>query len=217
MTTPTHPHIWKRPLTILVDMDGVMCDFEGHMLSEFRKRYPYDPYVKPEDRNTFYMAEQYDQIRSGLAVKIKDIMREPGFFRSMPPIPGAIDAIKEMAEMESVQVFICTAPISEPFNCVPEKYEWVNHYLGKDWMMRIILTHDKTLVSGHLLIDDKHEVTGLLENPSWDHVIFTQCHNRHLPVDKTSKFTSRLDNWTDGSWRCLVDTYQQRVVRHGSN
>ena len=49
--------------TVLVDMDGVMCDFENHMLSAFRKRYLCEPFVSPVDRRTFYMAEQYDKLK----------------------------------------------------------------------------------------------------------------------------------------------------------
>jgi len=58
-----------RPLCVLVDMDGVMCDFENHMLLEFRKRYPLEPFVSPADRRTFYMAEQYEKLKPGLAVR----------------------------------------------------------------------------------------------------------------------------------------------------
>lgn len=57
-----------RPLRVLVDMDGVMCDFEYHMLSEFRKKYPHEPFVAPDHRRTFYMAEEYDKLKPGLAV-----------------------------------------------------------------------------------------------------------------------------------------------------
>jgi len=57
-----------RPLCVLVDMDGVMCDFENHMLSEFQKRYPHEPIVSPDDRRTFYMSEQYDKLKPGLSV-----------------------------------------------------------------------------------------------------------------------------------------------------
>ena len=57
-----------RPLRVLVDMDGVMCDFEYHMLSEFRKKYPQEPFVTPDDRRTFYMAEEYDKLKPGSAV-----------------------------------------------------------------------------------------------------------------------------------------------------
>jgi 5'-nucleotidase len=212
MMQSLHEQNGKRPVRVLVDMDGVMCDFEGHMLAEFRKAHPSDPYVAPEDRSTFYMSEQYELIQPGLGVKVKEIMKKPGFFRSMPPIKGAVSAIKEMDKMEGVQVFICTAPIEEPFFCVKEKYEWVNCHLGKEWMQRIILTHDKTLIIGDILIDDKHEVSGSIAQPSWDHIIFTQCHNRHLANLRTCKFADRLDSWTDGSWYLLVDSYRQRVV-----
>jgi len=59
-----------RPLVVLVDMDGVICDFESHMLSEFQKKYPSEPFVLPADRRTFRMAEQYEKLKPGLAVRM---------------------------------------------------------------------------------------------------------------------------------------------------
>jgi len=39
-------------------------------------------------------------------LKIKQIMNDKGFFRTMPPIAGAIDALKEMSEMEGYVVVV---------------------------------------------------------------------------------------------------------------
>ena len=40
------------------------------------------------------------------------------------------------------------------------QYEWVENHLGKDWINRLILTRDKTMINGHVLIDDKINITG---------------------------------------------------------
>ena len=40
------------------------------------------------------------------------------------------------------------------------QYEWVEKHMGNDWAGKIILTPDKTLVNGHLLIDDRPNVKG---------------------------------------------------------
>jgi len=49
-------------------MDGVLCDFEGHMLKMFRKKFPEEPFVEPEKRNTIFMNEQYEKLKPGLGV-----------------------------------------------------------------------------------------------------------------------------------------------------
>jgi hypothetical protein len=49
-------------------MDGVLCNFESHMLSEFRRLFPDEPYVPPHQRRTFYMSDEYDRLRPGLGV-----------------------------------------------------------------------------------------------------------------------------------------------------
>ena len=54
-------------MIILIDMDGVLCDFEKHMLDRFREKYPDEPFIKPEERRTFYLKEQYET-KYGLGV-----------------------------------------------------------------------------------------------------------------------------------------------------
>lgn len=57
-----------RPLRVLVDMDGVLADFEGGFLKKFRARYPDKPYIALEDRRGFWVSEQYGQLRAELSV-----------------------------------------------------------------------------------------------------------------------------------------------------
>ena len=40
------------------------------------------------------------------------------------------------------------------------QYHWVEKHLGKSWVERIILTRDKTMVAGHILIDDTEHIAG---------------------------------------------------------
>jgi 5'-nucleotidase len=40
------------------------------------------------------------------------------------------------------------------------QYDWVKNHLGKHWLKKLILTADKTIVKGHLLIDDKVDIKG---------------------------------------------------------
>ncbi len=173
-------------MRVLVDMDGVLADFERGFLTIWRTRYPEKPYIPIEDRRVFYIRDQYPDAFTPL---IMEIQYEPGFIRGLPPIPGAIDAMEAMVEA-GIEVFICSSPFTQYRNCVLEKYEWVDAHLGKAWIDRVMLAKDKTLVKGDMLIDDRPIVRGIAE-PSWEHVIFNQPYNR----DQRGK--RRLRDWED--------------------
>lgn len=57
-----------RPVRVLVDMDGVLADFEGGLLRGFRRRFPGEPHVALEERRGFLAREQYRALRPDLAV-----------------------------------------------------------------------------------------------------------------------------------------------------
>lgn len=44
--------------------------------------------------------------------------------------------------------------------CVFVQYAWVDRHLGPDFLEKVILTRDKTIVSGDILIDDKLDILG---------------------------------------------------------
>ncbi|KAM9462989.1 5'(3')-deoxyribonucleotidase, mitochondrial [Clarias gariepinus] len=194
-----HPGSGAR-LRILVDMDGVIADFEGGFLKKYRQRYPNHPYVSLDERRGFWVSTQYGELREDLRDKAISIWESKNFFMELEPLPGSVEAVKEMAKMENTDVFICTSPIKHYAHCPYEKYAWVERHLGTDFLERVILTRDKTIVSGDILIDDKPDILGVEPNPSWEHVLFTACHNKHLPVSTTQR---RLLSWAD-DWRGIL-------------
>ena len=50
-----------NPLFVLIDMDQVLCKFEERVLETYRKRYPDEPFVPLEERQGFWIHEQYTQ------------------------------------------------------------------------------------------------------------------------------------------------------------
>ncbi|WP_455003872.1 5' nucleotidase, NT5C type, partial [Cardiobacterium hominis] len=80
---------------------------------------------------------------------------------------------------------------------VGEKIAWVEEHLGFDWTARVMLTKDKTLVRGDILIDDKPEISGSL-SPVWQHWLYDAPYNRHIN-------TPRRIRWQDpASWATLL-------------
>ena len=59
-----------------------------------------------------------------------------------------------------------------------EKMVWVGAVLGNDWKKRVVITSDKTLIKGALLIDDKIDIKGAA-NPEWEHIVFSRPYQLH--------------------------------------
>lgn len=129
----------------------------------------------------------------GKAAVLK-IMSHPGFYRNLQPFPGAVEALNDMLA-EGHDVHIVTSPWIDNVTCASDKLANIEETLGKGWAKRTIITSDKTIVRGDILLDDKPDIDGSI-TPTWEHVYFTQPYNR----DRTDK--RRLDNWVD--WRTLL-------------
>ncbi|XP_033988923.1 5'(3')-deoxyribonucleotidase, mitochondrial-like isoform X1 [Trematomus bernacchii] len=192
-----------KRLRVLVDMDGVLADFEGGFLKKYRAKYPEDPFISLQDRRGFWVSTQYGQLRSDLCEKAISIWESKDFFMELEPLPGGLEAVREMAQMENTDVFICTSPINHIQHCPYEKYAWVEQHLGQGFLEQVILTRDKTVISGDILIDDKPDILGVDPDPTWEHILFTACHNKHLsPPQK------RLLSWAD-DWRAILNSRRQ--------
>lgn len=48
--------------------------------------------------------------------------------------------------------------------------------------------------------------TGAEPKPSWEHVLFTACHNRHVQLQPPSR---RLHSWAD-DWKAILDSKRPR-------
>ncbi len=160
-------------MRILVDMDGVLADFENGFLKNWQEKYPDQTFIPLAERNIFYVSDQYPETVRSL---VFSVLCAPEFFRSLEPIPGSLEALKEMKRLGH-EVFICTSPLGEYQHCVLEKFEWVDEHLGPGWVSKIILTNDKTIVSADILIDDRPDIQGVAI-PNWEHILYDQPYNR---------------------------------------
>lgn len=162
---------------ILLDMDGVLADIESHFLAIYRERHPHAPFVPLDEREAFFTGDDYKRFGPDAHRLVYGIFCEPGFYRDIPPMAGAIEAMNDLAQQH--EVTICTAPFLSNPTCAQDKYTWVKEHLGKEWLQRLVVTRDKTLVRGDLLIDDRPEVKGAFP-PLWEHVIYDAPYNRHV-------------------------------------
>jgi 5'-nucleotidase len=178
-------------MRIFVDMDGVLTDFESGFLKKWQQKYP-EKFFKPlKSRITPKIADDYP---SEFKTLIFDIYYSANFIKSLPPIPGCVDALNEMRDM-GIEVFICTSPFIEYKNCVLEKYQWIDQHLGIEWIKNLILIRDKTLINADILIDDMPKISGIEQNPIWEHVLFDQPYNKNINK-------RRIINWR--KWKDIL-------------
>ncbi len=111
---------------VYVDMDNVLVDFP----SAFTK-------VDPK------LLEEYTG-------RVDEI---PNIFSLMEPLEGAIEAFNCLAERCDLYI-LSTAPWENP-SAWSDKLNWVKRYLGSPAYKRLILSHNKNLNRGDILIDDR--------------------------------------------------------------
>tara|TARA_R110000824_G_scaffold2372_3_gene11137 strand:- start:593 stop:1111 length:519 start_codon:yes stop_codon:yes gene_type:complete len=73
-------------------------------------------------------------------------------FSKFEPMPGAINAVKELTEMGH-DLFIATTPPWDHPDSWAQKRTWVLEHLPQ-FKKRMFLTHRKDLLKGEILIDD---------------------------------------------------------------
>ena len=104
----------------------------------------------------------------------------PDIFSLMEPMPGAVEAFKELSEKFDTYI-LSTSPWANP-SAWSDKLIWVKNYLGPSANKRLILSHHKNLNAGDFLIDDRtkngvnefkgeHLHFGTPKFPDWNAVV----------------------------------------------
>lgn len=168
---------------VLVDVDGVLCDIESALIEHVRREYPQAERKFP---GQWLVEQQFPDVP---AEYIGSWFDRAGTFRSLAPLPGAKRGVAMLREAGH-DVWLCSTPVANEY-CASEKQQWVNeHYplLRK----RLILTSDKTLVRGNVLIDDKPEITGRMQ-PVWEHVYYHQSSFTWADTDRLLAYLATKD------------------------
>lgn len=135
-------------------MDGIVVNLMGPWLKAYNALY--GDTLNEDEVDTWHVTEivkcSHDQMMA--------IIQRPGFFRSLPPIRGAIEGVRELMR-RGHEVRFCSAP------CGPrslfEKFEWLHHWFGPETAQRAFLCYEKHWLRADLLIDDKPETLA-----AWD-------------------------------------------------
>lgn len=189
----------EKPI-ILVDLDGPMADFDLAFYNLCRDRgYAMHRGQVHNDNRCFKHRFATDCITDpDEKVAARSHVDTSDWFRHLPPTEGAIEGIQELLAHPGVDdVFFCTKPMEANATCRDDKAQWVEEHLGVDWVRRLIVTPDKGMIRGSILLDDAPKAQWF-DRAEWRPVIFPMSWNA-----PGSKFSQKMTvcnapRWTWG-------------------
>jgi 5'-nucleotidase len=187
-------------LDVLVDMDGVLADFDRGVEQILCADYPYIELVRP--RREFYISADYGEYE-GVVRAISDRL---GFFQELDVIRGAVRGWERILEA-GYNPRVCSSPLTSHPACIEEKRAWLEEHLVPDFGYSVIdlaiFDKDKSRHHGVALVDD-HPAPKGAERASWTHIAFDATYNRAAQTDL------RLEGWEDMGLEALLKRARQR-------
>jgi 5'-nucleotidase len=168
----------SRRITIAIDMDGVIADTETHFVHYYEKESG-----ETVDRKIFLGVPENQALPDKTAVQ--RFVHTPGFFRTLPLIPGSVSAVKSL--MEKFDVYIVSAAMEFPLSLY-EKRQWLEEHFPFISWRNIVFCGDKSIIKADYLIDDHLKN---LDNFSGVPLMFHAAHNIKASHHR------RMNNWDE--------------------
>ena len=185
-TTKTKP--------LLIDLDSIVVSMIEPWLNKYNEKCDTD--VTVDDIISYDM---------GLFCKNTEvfysILKEPGFFYNMDPMPGAVEGMRALIA-DGYDIIILTRPPDESSHGVADKQAWIRErFPSLASMKHQIFTTRKELIDGALLFDDcpDHLIQWKERHPGGIAATLDWKYNRYPEVDKVVSFRGSLDasGWSD--------------------
>jgi 5'-nucleotidase len=163
--------------SIAIDMDGVIADTTTHFIAWYEK----ESGVRVE-KNVFHGVPESEALPDNV---IRKFVYTPTFFRTIPVMPGAQEAVKKL--MESFDVYIVSAAMEFPQSLF-EKREWLQEHFPFITWRNIIFCGDKSVIATDYMIDDHVRNLDVCKGITF---MFSAGHNVHVTNHK------RVNDWVE--------------------
>ncbi len=194
-----------RPITLIMDADGVFVDFVGGVLRETLKLKGRS--IAPESLPDWQIFGRLEQLAgTGTKKALHDRIKLPGWCRDLEPTPGADAALEQLLALEQdgvLHLLIATSPWDSSPTWMHERAGWFEERgLHRH---RVVHTAIKGLLRGDMFVDDKasHVADWRDANRQGAGYVWDTPHNRAEALHLT-----RLS-----SWDALFDAIVKRVRR----
>ncbi len=142
----------KRP-RFLCDVDDVIANYIQGFISAVKA-------TGVRDIEHDHIFDQWDLAASLKLTqkeehKVYDLIETPGFATRLNPCPGAVPAIKKIAEL--CDVFFVTSPLKTSPTWAYDRLQWLITQFGDEQGKKVVSTSEKYAVDGDYFLDDKIE------------------------------------------------------------
>ncbi|PAW95305.1 5'(3')-deoxyribonucleotidase [Mucilaginibacter sp. MD40] len=168
----------KQRKIIAIDMDSVLADTEKQFLIWYERDYgvnvPYESLFGKNEED-FFPAKG----------AIRKMVFTPGFFRTIPVMPGAVEAVKQL--MNDFDVYVVSAAMEFP-NSLIEKKEWLEEHFPFITWKNIVFCGSKSIIDADYLIDDHCKNLDVFKGKT---LLFHAAHNVGVTHHQ------RVKNWEE--------------------
>lgn len=197
---------------VLVDMDLVLADIDAGMFKAAMADSVLAPFAQTISTRTTHHWRPEDLVsdpahKEHIMFRKRAFLQDQDFWENLPPVPGAIHGFHNLwltANRRGRDLFIVSVPVFDSPISFMSKCRWVRKHLGPEVSKKLILTHDKTIIDGVVLVDDSPIIAGDHE-PTWRHVMFRSNHNRDIVAYPDGSPYPVMDNWSSASINKLLE------------
>ena len=175
---------------VLVDMDGVMADFDSAALATVAKNL-----VVP--RGHFYVTDDYPE---HMQPRLEAIYNEPGFFETLEPMPNLFEGWQTLID-NGYHPQVASSPMRSNPTCTEDKIRWLDRVMvpqfGPQVVEEAIIDKNKWKYNGLVLVDDRPDVPrgpNGQQVATWEHVLFGWEHLSLSDVPMAAA-ALRLTSW----------------------
>ncbi|MBC7842243.1 MAG: 5'-3'-deoxyribonucleotidase [Gemmatimonadaceae bacterium] len=165
---------------IAIDMDEVLADTAAHQLAWYER--DFGPGLTMADLHGKHF---HTLVPEAHRSRIREHLHHPAFFRDIPLMPGAVDAIRTLSSR--FEIFVASAAMEHPVSFT-SKYEWLREHFPDIAPSHCVFCGDKSVLGVDYLIDDSpYQLVRFRGEP----IIFSAPHNVH-----ETRFR-RVEDWPD--------------------
>jgi len=169
--------------TILVDMDGVLADVYSRFFVLHEQ----------ESNQLLTVNDIAGKLEEEAFPNQRKWVSEPGFFRSLPVMPGSVDGLKNLNRQYDI---IVVSLATEFPNSLTDKILWLKDHYPFITFRQIVFCGNKSIIRADIMIDDHPKNLDHFEGET---LMFTQPHNMLM---KTKH--ERIGSWAAIETRLLT-------------
>lgn len=157
---------------LLLDMDGPIADFDKaffNLCGEYGFELDCTPETQVHRFGSDHIADKKARREA------RELIYRTRWFRDLPVVEGALEGVRRL--QEEFDVWVCTKPLEENKRCRDDKGAWIRKHFGRDLERQLVITPDKTIVDGVILLDDAIKLDWIGKG-SWKSVIFRTVWNQ---------------------------------------